>query len=100
MYAFGVFQMPVINLSEANATAGARCAACGYTSAEPFGGQKMNCLSQNGYGNCLRTQVTTTYQCLGTGTPPVAATASAAPAQRPSAPARENLFIALGPNLN
>lgn len=70
MYEFDIFHKPIVNEAEAGNTAAQRCAAWGYTAAQPFGGQKQNCLSQNAYGNCLRMQVTTTYQCIGTGTPP------------------------------
>ena len=67
-YEYGVFEKPQVNMSLAQVSAQQRCAAWGYTGAEPFGGQLNKCERVNGYGDCLQTLVTVTYQC--TGTPP------------------------------
>ena len=78
-FEFGEFQKPVIDWNQAAADAAKRCSVWGYTGAEPFGGQKNQCLQFGGVAGCARTGVTMTYQCTGTGTPPAAATASATP---------------------
>jgi YecR-like lipoprotein len=67
-YEYGMFQRPQVNAAQGESAAQARCAAWGYTGAEPFGGAVTKCESENGYGDCLRTLVTVTYQC--TGIPP------------------------------
>jgi hypothetical protein len=66
-YEYGMFEQPHIHTEEALETATKRCAAWGYTGAEPFGGQKNQCEQFSQYG-CTRNLVTISYQC--TGTPP------------------------------
>lgn len=67
-YEYGMFEQPQVNLAQAETAAQQRCAAWGYSGAEPFGGSMHKCEAVNGYGNCLRTLVTVTYQCTGTPT--------------------------------
>ncbi|MFT4792141.1 MAG: hypothetical protein ACJAVR_003326 [Paracoccaceae bacterium] len=59
----GIFEDPQVDWSNAQASAMARCAAWGYTGAEPFGGQTQQCLRFNGYGNCILANMHTDYQC-------------------------------------
>jgi len=65
-YEYGMFERPTLHMQEALQTARERCRAWGYTDAQPFGGQKNLCQQSNEYG-CIRTLVTVTYQCTGTG---------------------------------
>jgi hypothetical protein len=65
-YEYGLFEKPQVDLPKATAVAMQRCAAWGYTGAEPFGGQMNKCEAFDGYGDCTRTLVTVTYQCTGT----------------------------------
>ncbi|MES2295473.1 MAG: YecR family lipoprotein [Pseudomonadota bacterium] len=66
-YEFGMFQIPSVDIAQGTASAEKRCAAWGYTGAEPFGGQTRTC---NGYenGSCNHCLVTDAFQC--TGNPP------------------------------
>jgi hypothetical protein len=64
-YEVGMFEKPVINWDAGKNAATQRCNAWGYSSAEPFGGQTSRCEAFNGYGNCIRSLVTVTYQCEG-----------------------------------
>jgi hypothetical protein len=64
-FEFGLFQKPVVDWASANATAQQRCGAWGYSGAQMFGAANTQCEAMNGYGNCLRTRVTVTYQCTG-----------------------------------
>ena len=64
-YEFGAFEKPVVDLSSAQAAAVQRCQAWGYTNAEAFGGEKRQCMQFDGYGTCVRMNVTITYQCTG-----------------------------------
>jgi hypothetical protein len=68
-YEFGMFETPKIDPSQGIEAATQRCAAWGYSGAEPFGGQKSQCQQSNGYGNCTRTLVTVQYQCTGAAQP-------------------------------
>ena len=63
-YEYGMLQVPKVNMDQAEASAVQRCAAWGYTGAQPFGGQISKCEEFNAYG-CVRTMVTVTYQCTG-----------------------------------
>lgn len=56
-------EMP--NWGHAAQAATERCAAWGYRGAEPLGSKFSTCAQVDGYGNCLRTRETITYQCLG-----------------------------------
>ncbi|HYD17693.1 MAG TPA: YecR family lipoprotein [Patescibacteria group bacterium] len=62
-YQYGMFEQPVIDWSKAQSSAVARCKAWGYRKAQAFEGTENKCLAFNGYGNCIQTQVNTTYQC-------------------------------------
>jgi hypothetical protein len=64
-YEYGLFQVPKVDVDQATQAAADRCAAWGYTGAQPFGGQISRCEVFNGYGNCLRTLVTVSFQCTG-----------------------------------
>jgi hypothetical protein len=63
-YSYGIFEEPVIDWSLALVTAKERCKAWDYKNAESFGGQKNTCQAFNGYGDCVNTLVTITYQCM------------------------------------
>ena len=63
-YQFGGFQKPVVDAQQGIELAKAKCAAWGYTGAEPFGGEVQNCTAYNQYG-CVQFLVTAEYQCLG-----------------------------------
>ena len=65
-YEYGMFEHPEVNMAQGESAAQQRCAAWGYTGAEPFGGALTKCEAVNGYGNCVRRLVTVTYQCTGT----------------------------------
>ena len=67
-YDFGALQVPKIDPSQGLASAKARCAAWGYTGAEPFGGSTKSCIQGGGFGGCDVFRVTVEYQC--TGNPP------------------------------
>jgi hypothetical protein len=67
-YEFGMFERPQVDGTQGVVAAQQRCAAWGYSGAEPFGGSLNRCQAADGYGNCVRTLVTVTYQC--TGSPP------------------------------
>ena len=67
-YDYGMFEKPQVDMAQGELAAQQRCAAWGYTGAEPFGGSLNRCEAADAYGNCTRTLVTMTYQC--TGTPP------------------------------
>lgn len=59
---------PIIDEAAGLALAEKRCQAWGYSSAEPFGGAKVNRnLESGGFGTVTRIHVTKTYQCLGKG---------------------------------
>lgn len=66
-FEYGPFEVPQLDGSQGEAVATHRCAAWGYTGAEPFGGASKRCIDVSG-GGCDRWQVTYEYQC--TGTPP------------------------------
>ncbi|MCI0552510.1 MAG: YecR-like lipofamily protein [Anaerolineae bacterium] len=63
-YEVGMFEKPEVDWATANRSASERCRAWGYTSAEPFGGQKTNCQHYNAYGNCTQAIITVDYQCI------------------------------------
>jgi hypothetical protein len=64
-YQYGLFQKPVVNVNQAYSTAKEKCALWGYSDAASFGGNVNLCQEFNGYGNCILTQVSVTYQCTG-----------------------------------
>lgn len=68
-YEFGEFQVPKIDLQQGAELARQRCAAWGYSDAQPFGGQKNTCQALGGFAGCARTLVTIQYQCIGANTP-------------------------------
>lgn len=67
-YEYGLFQKPMVDVSQATQAAANTCAGWGYSGAQPFGGQLNRCEAFNGYGNCIRTLVTVTFQCTGSPT--------------------------------
>lgn len=68
-YEFTQFEKPVVDAAQGLEAAIQRCAAWGYSGAEPFGGQKSQCQSFNGYGTCTHMQVSVQYQCTGAAKP-------------------------------
>jgi hypothetical protein len=63
-YDYGSFQIPKVDEAQGLNSAKARCAAWGYTGAEPFGGQTKSCVSPT-LGGCNVFRVTVEYQCTG-----------------------------------
>jgi hypothetical protein len=63
-YEYGGFERPQVDVNAAHLSAAQRCAAWGYTDAEPFGGYVSQCTAANQYG-CVHWFVTMTYQCTG-----------------------------------
>ncbi|WP_313281663.1 YecR family lipoprotein [Stutzerimonas balearica] len=64
-YDFRPFEKPVVNQQQAYAIAKQKCSVWGYSQAEPFGGQTVNCQQRDGWGNCVAGQVIVKYQCIG-----------------------------------
>jgi len=64
-YQYSIFEKPVVDSNQAQSTAKEKCALWGYSNAEPFGAGESQCEQFNSYGNCILTQVTVTYQCVG-----------------------------------
>ncbi len=64
-YEYGMFEEPVVQYEQGQATARARCKAWGYKDAESFDAGQEDCLARNGYGNCTKARVTIAYQCIG-----------------------------------
>ncbi len=62
-YQYGMFEQPVVDYTSAAASAKKRCKAWGYRNAEPFDGSQSSCAQFAG-GDCVQTQVNTTYQCV------------------------------------
>jgi len=77
-YTVSLFEKPVVDYEQGRTLARQRCAAWGYSDAEPFGGETQQCQQFNNYGNCVQALVTVEYQC--TGQPDGAATPKAKPA--------------------
>jgi len=69
-YQVGRFEQPVVQWGIAQDAAAEKCKAWGYKNAEAFGGQQTQCQAVNGFGDCLSTLVTLTYQCTGSLAPP------------------------------
>ncbi|UNF04014.1 YecR-like lipofamily protein [Escherichia coli] len=63
-YSYGMFESPVVDPQQGMNAAKARCAAWGYSGAEPFGGFTSQC-SQPSSSGCMQTLVTIEYQCTG-----------------------------------
>jgi hypothetical protein len=63
-YSFGMFESPKVNVQQGAQAAAQRCAAWGYSGAEPFGGSTSVC-SQPSSSGCMETMVTMEYQCTG-----------------------------------
>jgi hypothetical protein len=66
-YEYGALQIPKVDQAQGLVSARQRCAAWGYTGAEPFGGATQSCVSAS-MGSCNVYRVTIEYQC--TGNPP------------------------------
>lgn len=69
-YEYGVFEKPVFDTIAVQTQARERCAAWGYTDAQMFGGQKQECIARDGYGTCVQTRATMTFQCTSATPPP------------------------------
>jgi len=63
-YEYGKFEQPQVDKAQGLRAAKAKCAAWGYSSAEPFGGSTKICTAPSNNG-CNAWQVTTEYQCIG-----------------------------------
>lgn len=63
-YEYGALTVPTVDNARALQLAKQRCAAWGYTNAEPFEGVVQNCTNRDRYG-CNAYRVTATYQCIG-----------------------------------
>lgn len=66
-YEYSMFEQPKLNALQGLSVATQRCAAWGYTGAEPFGGGTKSCTNRNNNG-CVSWMVTVQYQCTGTPT--------------------------------
>lgn len=64
-YTVSMFQSPVVDWAQADASATQRCSGWGYAGAERFGSGRNRCNRVNGYGNCIETVVLIDYQCTG-----------------------------------
>jgi len=64
-YEIGEFEHAKIDLAQAAKDAARRCQAWGYSDAEPFGGQKSQCLRSGGMSGCSRKFVSMQFQCIG-----------------------------------
>ena len=64
-YEYSMFEQPKINKLQGLSVATQRCAAWGYTGAEPFGGGTKTCTNRSTSG-CNAWMVTVEYQCTGT----------------------------------
>ncbi len=84
-YEVGMFENPVVDMSQADKIARKRCEAWGYTQAEAFGGHTTQCQAYNAYGNCLRAFVTVPYQCTGADATPAPPTPTVGSTYAPSA---------------
>ena len=63
-YSFGMLESPKVNVQQGAQAAAQRCAAWGYSGAEPFGGYTSVC-SQPSSSGCMETIVTMEYQYTG-----------------------------------
>jgi hypothetical protein len=66
-FEYGMFEAPKLDAQQGMNAAKQRCAAWGYSGAEPFGGANRTCTSSSNSG-CNRWMVTVEYQCTGTPT--------------------------------
>ncbi|WGL96552.1 YecR family lipoprotein [Arsenophonus nasoniae] len=62
-YDFGMFETPKIDFQKASQLAIKKCSVWGYKNAEAFGGQRTRCTDRNGFGDCVRAEVTVPFQC-------------------------------------
>lgn len=63
-FEYGMFEQPQVDGQQGARVAAQRCAAWGYTGAEPFGGAMSQCVA-TGSAGCVRWRVTYEYQCTG-----------------------------------
>lgn len=63
-YSYGMFESPKVDMQQGAQLAVKRCAAWGYSGAEPFGGYTSVC-SQPSSSGCMETLVSVEYQCTG-----------------------------------
>jgi hypothetical protein len=63
-FEYGLFEAPKLDEQQGMSVAEKRCAAWGYTGAEPFGGSTKACINSSNSG-CNRWLVTIEYQCTG-----------------------------------
>ena len=64
-YEYGAFEVPKLDAQQGMRAAQQRCAAWGFTGAEPFGGSTKSCSRPSSSG-CMGWLVTIEYQCTGT----------------------------------
>ena len=64
-YESNEFQSVSYDAQRAQELASQRCAAWGYSGAEPFGSERTTCTSRRGFGNCGSRRVDIPYQCTG-----------------------------------
>lgn len=63
-YQYGLFEKPQVSAQQGIELAKSKCAAWGYTDAEPFGAATRSCNNYSTSG-CNSWLVTAEYQCLG-----------------------------------
>lgn len=68
-YQYGAFERPVIDFNSARVAAEQKCRAWGYSSAEPFGGERRQCQAPDPNIGCAAWFVSMTYQCTGAASP-------------------------------
>lgn len=65
-YVYGGFEVPKVDMHQAQISAASRCQAGGYQQrAEPFGGQLEKCVRLGGLAGCALVKVIVEYQCIG-----------------------------------
>src|SRR5215471_7177098 len=62
-FQYGLFEKPTVDWVVANQSALEHCIAWGYKNSKAFSGAQNICVLSDAYGNCMRRQVTVTYQC-------------------------------------
>jgi hypothetical protein len=85
-YEYGLFEKPQADEEQAVTMAASSCSVWGYTGASPFG-KTQQCLAFNGYGSCIRWQITQRYQCTGAPSLVNAPVQTAAPSSAPASKA-------------
>jgi len=63
-FEYGMFESPQLDGQQGLSAARQRCAAWGYSDAQPFGGSTKKCSNYSGR-DCIRWLVTIEYQCTG-----------------------------------